>query len=60
MKLGVTSMAGMGAVGAMAKIPGMPATPVPGIVGTSMNLANVGQLTRVATNVIPKQKRYKR
>jgi len=48
MKLGIGSMAGMGAMGAMETIPGMPKTPIPGIVGSGLAIANVGQLSKNA------------
>jgi hypothetical protein len=50
-KLGIGSMAGLGAIGAMGAVPGMPASPVPGIVGTSVGLANVGQLAKTGMGV---------
>ena len=50
-KLGIGSMAGMGAIGAMTKIPGMPNTPIPGIVGSGLAIANIGQLGKTGMNM---------
>ncbi len=47
-KLGVGGMAGMGAIGIMGNMPGMPKTPIPGIVGSGLAIANVGQLSKNA------------
>jgi hypothetical protein len=47
MKLGIVSMAGMGAVGAMSGVPGMPNTTIPSTVGAGMQLANIGQVANI-------------
>ena len=52
MKLGIGSMAGMGAVGAMSGMPGMPQnTPIPGMVGASLAVANIGQMAKNAHTI---------
>lgn len=51
LQVGIGSMAGMGAIGAMGSVPGMPASPVAGIVGSSVGLANVGQLAKTGMGI---------
>ena len=53
MKLGIGSMAGMGALGAMQNVPGMPAeaSNVAGIAGVGITLANVGQLSKTGMSL---------
>lgn len=51
MQVGIGSMAGMGAVGMMGQIPGMPANNTSQIVGASMGIANIGQLSKNAMNL---------
>lgn len=60
-KLGIGSMAGIGALGSMANIPGMPsqAGQVTQITGSSLALLNVGQMvknTKVLTNTLNSKK----
>ncbi len=57
--LGIMSMGGMGAMGAMSGMTGMPSTPVPGLVGTGLAIANVGQLSKNAMD-ITNMTRYKK
>lgn len=47
-KLGILSGAGMGIVGA---IPGAGNTPIPGIMGAGLGLANMGQLAQTGMGV---------
>jgi len=51
MKLGIGSMAGMGAIGAMSTMPGMPKNNVAGIASAGIGLANVGQLSKTGMDL---------
>jgi len=47
-KVGVGSMAGMGAIGAMGSIPGMPQNNISQLAGAGFSIANIGQMSKNA------------
>jgi len=52
-KLGIASMAGMGALGAMSNVPGMPAA-ASGVVtttGAGLGLANIGRMAKTGMTI---------
>ncbi len=61
MGLGITSMAGLGAMGAMSSIPGMPAQAgnVTQVASAGLTLTNVGQLAKVGMDIMPNTKKKK-
>ena len=58
LKLGVGSMAGLGAIGAMGNIPNMPANNVSSLASSSMGLANVSNMANIGMNILPKTKTH--
>jgi hypothetical protein len=58
-KVGVGSMAGLSALGMVGNMPGMPQNNVVPIAASSMNLVNVGQLTKNVMAITNKKKMMK-
>lgn len=56
MKTSIGGMAGIGALGTMNQLPGMPKNSVTSIAATGVNLAQLGQVTKIGLNIIPKKK----
>ena len=59
MKTSIGGMAGLGALGAINQVPGMPKNNVSGLASTGVNLAILGDVTRLGMNIIPKHKKKK-
>jgi len=61
MKLGITSMVGMGAMGALGKVPGMPvqAGNVTQAAGAGLTLANVGKTAEIGMDIMPGSRKKK-
>lgn len=60
MKTSIGGMAGLGAIGAMNSIPGMPKNNVGGLASTGVNLAVLGDVTKIGMNIIPQKKSPKK
>ena len=56
----VGGMAGLGALGQMNQIPGMPKNNVTGLASTGVNLALIGNVAKIGTNIIPQKKKHKK
>jgi len=60
MKTSIGGMAGLGALGAINQVPGMPKNNVSGLASTGVNLAVLGDVTKLGMNIIPKNKSHKK